>query len=103
MSPIVELLRRIKPRPGMYVRDASLSRLADYLRGYNMALVENNVPGDHSVLAGFQDFVEQHNSFDVNQSWDNIILFQAADNRGALQIFWELLDEYLAQQGISLD
>jgi hypothetical protein len=87
----------------MYVRDASLGRLADFLRGYHLALAQHKVPGDHSVLSGFQVFVAQRYSVKISQSWDNIILFQAAHNNEALEMFWELLDEYLAQQGISLD
>src|SRR3954452_149177 len=103
MSPIIELLRRIKPRPGMYVRDGSLSRLGDFLRGYHLALAQHKVPGEHSVLNGFQEFVAQRYFVTLSQSWVNIILFQTPDNRQALELFWKLLDEYLAQHGISLD
>ncbi len=98
MNPILELLARIRPRPALYIGYESILRLAFFLRGYSCALDEHLALDTHRFLQVFQDWVASRFSVTSSQSWENIILFQCVDEREAMQLFWDLLDKYVASR-----
>jgi hypothetical protein len=98
MSPIVDLLRKMRSRPALYIGGDSLVKLAAFLRGYSYALDQHSSMKTHQFLDRFREWVANRFSVTISQSWENIIQFQSADEKEAMQMFWRLLDEYLAQQ-----
>jgi hypothetical protein len=97
MSPIAELLMQMRPRPALYIGGESVVKLAAFLRGYSYALDQHCSMNTHEFLAGFRDWVANRFSVTISQSWENIIQFHSVDDKEAMQLFWKLLDEYLAQ------
>ncbi len=56
MNSIAELLTEMRGRLPMYLGTNSLSKLASFLRGYELALDRDGVDHDRHFLSRFQDF-----------------------------------------------
>jgi hypothetical protein len=96
MSKLDPLLSRLRDRPGMYIGEPSLTKLAAFLRGYDYARYELLAePGDPFFLS-FQSWIEQRLQV-KNRGWDEAILQHAASERDGFNRFWELYDEYVTQ------
>ena len=96
MSPMLCLLNEMRGRLGMFLGSTSLTKLAFFLRGYEHALSRGDGTTDH-FLADFRDWIQQRFA-DNSRSWEEIILAQAKDEQAAVQLFWQLLDEYLERK-----
>lgn len=81
----------------MYLGSESVVKLADFLRGYSYALDTHCSTSTHQFLGAFQEWVARRFSVQISQSWENIIRFHSVDEKEAMRLFWELLDEYMAQ------
>jgi hypothetical protein len=100
MSPILALLNEMRGRLGMFVGSTSLTELAFFLRGYEHALMSGGGETSDHFLAGFRDWIQQRFG-DTSRSWEDTILAQAEDEQAAVQVFWQLLDEYVEKQKAS--
>jgi hypothetical protein len=99
MSQLIALLKKIRKRPGMYIGFPSVIRLSAFLHGYNYALLElTDAPGDPFLIA-FQEWITQRLAPKHHLPWEEVILKESGSEAAALNRFWELLDEYLAEQG----
>ena len=98
MSPLLAVLESLRRRPGMYIGEPSLTRLAAFLRGYDYARHELlGEPADPFFIS-FQEWSE-HRFRQKNKGWAEAILLQSNSESQAFDRFWELLDEYLVAQG----
>jgi hypothetical protein len=97
MSPIIEQLQEMRPRIAMYVGSNSLPKLAAFLRGYEHAVVKFGIAPHENFLTGFQDWISRRFSVSISKSWEEIISFYSANDREAMERFWESLDEYLTE------
>jgi hypothetical protein len=95
MSHMISLLQEMRQRPlATYLGQVSILKLADFLRGYEYALIKTKVAAEPSFLAGFRDWI--HQRFQTKQmSWEVAILQHSASEADAVNRFWELIDEYL--------
>ncbi len=92
----------------MYLGEPSLSRLNQFLNGYNSALIDHNIPFERvgvwrplsRELSDFHTFVaRQFKDSPTSEGYATRILRHAGgDERVALELFWVLLDEYRAQE-----
>jgi hypothetical protein len=91
-----ELLQRIKQRPGMYLGKCSITRLRMLLDGYGMARCELGMPQtkQEKEFNGFQDWIQERYKITSSHGWDSIILFYCADERDALEKFFELFEQF---------
>lgn len=91
-----DLLQRIKQRPGMYLGQASITRLRMLLMGYSMARGELGLPltKQEKQFAQFQKWIQQKYQINTTQGWDNTILSQVKDEKLALELFFDLLEEF---------
>ncbi|MBE9226237.1 hypothetical protein IQ264_12460 [Phormidium sp. LEGE 05292] len=93
---LYELLERIKQRPGMYLGKCSITRLRMLLDGYGMARMELGLPrtNQEQEFNGFQEWVQERFNITSSHGWDSIILFYSADERDALDKFFELFEKF---------
>lgn len=98
MSPMLAVLDELRKSRSiaMYVGRISLSKLADFLRGYEHAITKLG-HGEDRFLADFHDWLFERFSTRENRSWEGLILDRSKDELEAVQRFWELLDEFLAR------
>lgn len=91
-----ELLHKIKKRPGMYLGEASITRLKIFLMGYSIARRELGLglTKQEKQFSQFQQWVKYHYQVNSNQGWDKIILSQVNDEKLALNLFFDLLDKF---------
>ena len=99
MSHLLALLNEMRSRRvAMYVGSTSLSKLADFLRGYEHALYHLLPSEKDPLLANFRDWIYQRFQTTEKMSWEGTILRHSTNEAEAVQHFWDLLDEYLAQR-----
>ncbi|MEG5060557.1 hypothetical protein QUB60_22095 [Microcoleus sp. A2-C5] len=102
---LLDLLQRIKQRPGMYLGKCSITRLRAFLDGYGMARAELDVPRSQQEhdLNGFQEWIQERYQITSTHGWDSIILFFSVDEKDALDKFFKLLEEFLDLAKIAED
>ncbi len=99
MSAVIELLKEIRNRrPSMYIGKPSVILLAAFLGGYDYALYRHCAIKRDDFFGAFQEWVANRYSVRISQSWENIIQFQCVDEREAMELFWKLLDEFIAER-----
>ncbi|XWK90485.1 MAG: hypothetical protein U7127_10665 [Phormidium sp.] len=93
---LYDLLERIKQRPGMYLGKSSITRLRMLLDGYGMARMELGLPRteQEQEFNGFQEWIQERFNITSCHGWDSIILFYSADERDALDKFFELFEKF---------
>jgi hypothetical protein len=82
----------------MFIGENSLTRFAAFIRGYDFALDELGQPAE-PFFEGFQSWVVQRLRMPDCYGWDTAILRYCHSEAEALNLFWELLDEYTAHDG----
>jgi len=102
-SNIKELLALIRERPEMYLGASSVTQMGIFLKGYYCARweIDNGYSG-FIAMNKFQDMVAERFSIELSISWDRILAFVAGDERKGLDLFWQLWDEYTADQAADL-
>ena len=96
MSDLTTLLEKIRERPALYLGVPSITRLHLFLRGYWHAQREFHCGDNDPLLFEFEDFVEARFKLGTSHGWGDIILFMTLDEQNAFELFWELLDEFVA-------
>ena len=96
---LYELIRKIQKRPALYLGQKSLSHLQVFLDGYTFARRQSGIPlsDQEKEFEGFQEWMEQRFKQPNNQSWTKIILFYSEDEAQALDLFWELFDQFVKE------
>jgi hypothetical protein len=102
MSRLLQLLnnKKLRTRPGMFIGECSLTKLAAFIRGYSFALYELGEP-DGPLFEGFQNWVVQRLRVPNYHGWESAILKHCPSEAEAFKLFWELLDEYTARDGLA--
>ena len=95
MSHILPLLKEMRGRLGMFIGTPSLSRLAAFLRGYDLAMQKSG-SGTDPFLANFRDWVHNHLQT-TSLSWEDAILEESSGEADAVKQFWKLLDKFLRE------
>lgn len=81
----------------MYLGRRSITRLRSFLDGYISARQDLGLPPrkQEREFAGFQDWIQERFKITTTHGWDSIILFYSADERDALDNFFDLLEQFL--------
>ncbi len=97
MTDLYNLLKKIEKRPSMYLGKASITNLRSCISGYIIAKRELgiNQSAEEREFNQFTDWIKQKFKIDVPQSWDKIILFFSEDEKTALNLFFELFNEFI--------
>jgi hypothetical protein len=100
MSPFPLLLNeKLRSRPGMFIGEPSLTKLAAYFRGYDHALHDLRGEPAHPFFHNFREWVVRRLQVPDYLGWEGAILQQCHSEREAFDRFWQLFDEYSAQNG----
>ncbi len=96
MIDLYDLIRNIQKRPAMYLGEPSITHLQTFLAGYFFARHQLGEPDTEPEkhFAHFQTWIQQKFNITSSQSWDKIILFFSQDEHKALELFFELFDEF---------
>jgi hypothetical protein len=97
MSAILEVIQKIRERPGVILGRPSVSNLYAFLSGFAYARRETE-PGDYDFLADFNQWMHRRYEVSSSQGWAKVIEFYSMAEVDELALFWKLLDEYLAQR-----
>jgi hypothetical protein len=97
MSDIYELFRRIRERPSMYLVRRSIFQFQAFYDGYTLARRElgQAITEEERDFSNFHNWIQERLNAKTNLSWASILLFRSVDERDALELFFQLLDEFI--------
>jgi Trp operon repressor len=100
MDNLYDLLQKIKKRPAMYLGRHSIFSLQAYLDGYYYARRELGVPltKQESEFQEFLKWIRERFKVETGQLWASILLFHSADERSAVDRFFNLFEEFLNRE-----
>ena len=92
----LQFIKDLRKHPGMYLGTESITRLHLFIPGWRFG--KENIP-EINTLDDFSKWVKLKYGFSEQDphSWANIILFYSLDEADALNLFFKLFDEFLAQ------
>jgi hypothetical protein len=96
MHDLYTLINKIQKAPSMYLGRASIVCLQAFLSGYSIAQYELNstpTPQDKDFQE-FPEWVRHKFNVQTSQSWANILLFYAEDELKALDLFFQVFEEF---------
>ncbi|MDJ0727309.1 MAG: hypothetical protein QNJ38_19590 [Prochloraceae cyanobacterium] len=90
------LLNEIKKRPLLFLPKYSIWSFKSFLHGYEWATKQNNIDfsKEQKELNDFAEWIKEKFEVKSNQGGAKIIEFQAFDERAALDLFFELYQEW---------
>ena len=91
-----EMLESVKQRPGMYLGICSITRLRSFLIGYMGARQDLGLPvtEEENEFDKFQEWIQERFEIKSSHGWNDIILFYSADEKDALNKFFELFEKF---------
>lgn len=97
MSDYCDLLQQIQKEPGLYIGGPSISNLYMFLTGYQFARRQLRIPmsAEEREFQEFQLWLQEKFGIKTSQSWSQLILFHAVDERDAFERFFALFQEFL--------
>ncbi|WP_017749260.1 hypothetical protein [Scytonema hofmannii] len=99
MHALYTLIQKIQKAPSMYLGRASIVCLQAFLSGYSIAQYElgaTQSPQDKDFQE-FPEWIKQKFNIQSSQSWANILLFYAEDEQKALDLFFNVFEEFRAR------
>lgn len=92
---MLDLLDKIRPRPGMYIGYHSPTHLHSFLCGFSLATNFESSSTEEPCFDDFHDWVAKRLNYPESTSgWAYMIEDQREDKEEALWLFFELLDEF---------
>ena len=98
MSTVLDTIQNIRERPGIILGKPSASSLHAFLSGFAYARKDTD-SGDYDFLASFNQWVHDRYEVTSTQGWAKIIEFHSLTEAEEMNLFWKLLDAFLAQRG----
>lgn len=98
-SSLFDVLNKIRKRPAMYLGQNSIFSLQAFLDGYYYARREIKTPltDEEKYFQAFLIWIRERFEVKGGQLWASILRFQSADEGAAVKLFFDLLDDYMAQ------
>ncbi|MBD2169472.1 hypothetical protein H6G04_34500 [Calothrix membranacea FACHB-236] len=93
---LYEMLDKIKQNPGIFLGKYSITRLRAFLDGYMSSREDLGLSPTQQEIEfnKFQDWIQTRFKITSSHGWDSIILFYSADEREALNNFFELFEQF---------
>ncbi|WP_293349046.1 MULTISPECIES: hypothetical protein [unclassified Microcoleus] len=97
MSGLLDILEKVKARPGMYFGKASVSDLFVFLAGYKTARRELGIEPttqENEFYGEFQTWLQKRFQVQSVNCWAKIIMLYSVDEKEGFEYFFQLLDEF---------
>ena len=105
MSGLLEVVEKIRLRPGMYLGRPSVSDLFMFLVGYEFSRSELKIDmteEEEKFYDKFQPWLQKKFGVTTVTSWAKLIMLSCHDEKAGFEYFFKLLDEFF-QRNTSLD
>jgi len=102
MDNFYDVLQKIQKRPAMYLGRHSIFSLQAFLDGHYFARRELGVPltEQESEFQEFLQWLRQRFKVETGQLWASILLFHSVDERGAVERFFSLFEEFVNREKV---
>lgn len=97
MSGLLDVLEKIRLRPGMYIGRPSVNDLFMFLVGYEFARSELGVEPteqEQKFYDEFQPWLQKKLGVTTVTSWAKLIMLSCQDEKAGFDYFFQLLDEF---------
>lgn len=103
MSDLYELFGKIRQKPPMYLGGRSIFQLESFYYGYMFARSELGITSTKQEydFANFHSWLEERLDVKTTRSWASMILFRSANEIDALELFFQLLEEFITREKTS--
>lgn len=95
-SNIKQLIETIRIRTPMYIGGSTITSLKAFIDGWAFRTMGKF--DDAYLMNEFQEWIQSKYNIKASKSWASIILFYSQDEHDALDKFFELWDEFLAEK-----
>jgi len=95
-ADIRDLLRRMKPKPALYLLEPTIDRLRAYLDGWSSA---NEYSNSSDFMRQFEKWLQSRYSCIHKQPWHSIIRFYSVDQYTALTDAFQLIESFEHETG----
>jgi hypothetical protein len=95
MNSYREILKLIREKPTLYIRQRSIFALHVFLLGWYVRSPQ--MTSDREIMMAFQDWIQKKYRINSTQSWADIILFYSINDAEAFEKFFELFDEFMQE------
>ncbi len=99
MKRVLNLLYRMKQMPGAFFGNKNLGRLSMSIAGYVEGINECERKYHWDFQRQFQEFIDDKYPHNGAYGWADIIAQNSASDEEAFDNFYELLDEFLIENG----
>lgn len=106
MSGLLNVLEKIRNRPGMYLGRPSVSDLFMFLVGYEFARSELGIDlteEEQNFYDDFQPWLQKKLGVTTVTSWAKLIMLSCHDEKAGFEYFFQLLDEFFLQASSTLN
>ncbi|KAM3098530.1 hypothetical protein ACKFKG_05745 [Phormidesmis sp. 146-35] len=100
MSGLLNVLEKIRQRPGMYLGRPSVSDLFMFLVGYEFSRSELGIDltePEQKFYDEFQPWLQKKFGVTTVASWAKLILLACHDEQAGFEYFFQLFDEFFGQ------
>jgi hypothetical protein len=93
---LYDLLDSIKHNPALFLNQQSVTDLHTFLLGWQTAKNVYKLPRDQDEddFDHFQEWIAHRYNTPGNQPWPKVLTFFSMDNKGSLELFFKLFQEY---------
>ncbi len=92
---ILNLIKMVKLKPGLYVGRKSLVKLRSFLDGYVFAMRYNNIKYNSVQYNMFNDWIASKYNIRTSELWDTYLPRITNNEEKAFDLFFEELEEFL--------
>ena len=95
-NSIIDLIIKIKQRPGMYLGSKSVVKLRVFLEGYIYAMVENNFDCQKNIYDDFNEWFRKKYEIRESYIWDRFLSDTISNPEEAIDKLYEEFELYLS-------
>lgn len=96
MDNVIKVLEELRSRYNVIIGKKSLERLVSFVWGYIHCMYDNGIKLN-GFLPGFQQYIEDRYNIHTDHNWSSIIQFFSNSDAEAFDLFYQLLDDFLAE------
>lgn len=94
---VLNLIKMIKLKPGLYIGSKSLVKMRSFLDGYFFAMRCNNIEYNSVQYNNFNTWISKKYNIRTSELWDTYLLKVTNNEEDAFDLFFEELEGFMKE------